>query len=182
MSDGRFVVRRWLIRLIGGIMRLHTGAACLIERQVGAGGWCGWFCRFPSSSSGRSSPVEWMQLFVQQVQFSFSVEVLEAAWNDFQGNLAKARSLDDILVFHNDYLTVVEEKCFIQSKTHKNILVRNFFFVLSWLFSILPVAGTGYPFTNGVRSNCEVWQLLHWYSVRRWRGNESFNGEPTGFQ
>ncbi|GAV05043.1 hypothetical protein RvY_15231 [Ramazzottius varieornatus] len=63
-----------------------------------------------------------MQLFVQQVQFSFSVEVLEVAWNDFQGNLAKARSLDDILVFHNDYLTVVEEKCFIQSKTHKNIL------------------------------------------------------------
>ena len=103
-----------------------------------------------------------MQLFVQQVQYSFSLEVLDVAWTDFQETLAKARSLDDVLAFHNDYLTVVEEKCFIQSKTLKNTLVSHQLFYLIWNifvgFTVSQVlfTGTGHSFAHGPGPNREI--------------------------
>ena len=64
--------------------------------------------------------------FVQNTQYSFSVDVIDIGWTEFREKLATAKSLDEILAFHEDYLGLVEEKCFLPPDNPKNSVTKMF--------------------------------------------------------
>ncbi|XP_055327370.1 LOW QUALITY PROTEIN: spindle pole body component 97-like [Paramacrobiotus metropolitanus] len=57
-----------------------------------------------------------MLQFIRQMQFCFDLDVLQLGWNKeiIADNLKAAKSIDDLLAFHNAALNAMEDKCFLR--------------------------------------------------------------------